>query len=351
MQVSVTRVVRAGLVSAVVAALTGLVAAGAASAQAATHHPSGAVKAALHTAGSPVRLALAAGLYTDVFTEAPNGAVYFAANGTVAVVNGTSAPKSVLSAKHVLALAANTTDFFVQTGLTVTEYTRARAAKVRAWTLTSPVAAITSAGLYAVGSTVWSWTDWATDSTGFEYATVSEINATSAATPKVISRSNAYPGDMAADSTGAYFEVVKSNQANGYVIRAVPGSRAHRVADVNLDAPLTLSGGRVDLLALHSSNAHIYIDSYQEKTLTGARSKRAPATARAIAGTSAGLLVVQEPCPTDICAKATVGVLNPLTGTVSHPVTVPGAVPLLLGSGPAVIKESGRWLYLVRLAG
>jgi hypothetical protein len=350
MQVSVTRVIRTSLVAAVVPAVAALLAAGAATAQASTH-TSAAVRSALHTASKPIRLAAAKGLFSDVFAEAPNGALYYATGKTISVVNGTSAPKTALKvSRPVLALAANAKDLFVQTGLTVTEYTRAHAALVRDWTLFSPVKSITSAGLYAVGSTVWSWTDWATDETGFEFATISEINAASAAAPKVISDSNAYPGDMAANSSGAYFEVVKKDQANGYVIRALPGGGTRRVTDLNLDAPLALSGSRVDLLSLHA-NGHTYIDSYLQNTLTGGRSKRAPATARGIAGTSAGLLVVQEPCASAVCAKATGGVLNPLTGTVSQAVKVPGATSLVLGPAPAAITESGSWLYLVRLAG
>jgi hypothetical protein len=352
MQVSVTRVIRRGLVSAVIPAVAGLLVAGVGSAQAATH-TSGAVRSALHTAGGPVRLALAKGLFSDSFAEAPNGDVYFAVGKSVSVVDGTSAPKTVLKSvgKPILALAVNSSDLFVQTGLTVTEYSRSHAQFIRFWTLSSPEVPITSAGLYAVGNVVWSWTDWATDSSGFEFATISELSTSSpTSATKVVSRSNAYPGDMAADKTGAYFEVVKASQANGYVIKALPSGGTRRVADVNLDAPLTLSGGRVDLLSLHS-NGDTYIDSYREGTLAGGKSKRVSASARGIAGTSAGLLVVQEPCASAICAKATVGVLSPLTGGVSQVVKVPGATSLLIGPAPAVIKESGRWLYLVRLAG
>ena len=81
-----------------------------------------------------------------------------------------------------MAVAANQTDLFVQTGLTVTEYRLSNGSKVKHWTLSSPVVPITSAGLLAVGGAVWSWTDWGTDESGFEYATVSRIVVSGSAT-------------------------------------------------------------------------------------------------------------------------------------------------------------------------
>ena len=100
----------------------------------------------------------------------------------------------------MLALAANDSDLFVETGLRITEYSRGNGRQLRHWTLTTLAAPVTSAGLYVVVDTVCAWTDWATDGSGFEYAQIDRIQTASAAV-HVVDR-DAFPGDMSADGAG-----------------------------------------------------------------------------------------------------------------------------------------------------
>jgi hypothetical protein len=296
-----------------------------------------------------VRLTHAGAL--SVFAEAPNGAVYYSAGGTVYVINGDAAPVPATAlATPVIALAANNTDFFVQTGLTVYEYSRKTDAYAgRTWSLSSPHKPISSAGLLASGGTVWSWTDWATDQSGFEFATVSEIT-TSSSHVKVISKSNAYPADMAADASGLYFQIVRGNGANGYIVRVSPNGSVRRHSDVNIGTPAALAGGRLDLLSIHG-NDRTYLDSFSGSTLAALGSKQVSGNDHDIAGTTAGLLVLNEPCVTLICKNATVSVLDPATGRASGTVTVARAFGLLPGPAPAAITLVGTRLYLARIGG
>jgi hypothetical protein len=330
----------------VIAAVAGLaIAVSVSAASAASPHLSRASLRVVRT----IRLTHAGG--ASVFAEAPNGAVYYSAGGTVYVVNGDAAPvRATALGTPVNALAANNTDFFLQTGVTVYEYSRKTDAYAgHDWTLPSPHKPITSAGLLAVGGTVWSWTDWATDQSGFEYATVSEITLSSARV-RVISKSNAYPADMAAGASGLYFQVVRSNGANGYIVRVAPNGSGRRHGDVNIAAPAALAGGRLDLLSIHG-NGRTYLDSFSASTLAAHGSKRVSGDDHGIAGTTAGLLVLNEPCATLICKDATVSILDPRTGGVSGTVRVAGAFGLLPGPVPAAITLAGTKLYLARLGG
>jgi hypothetical protein len=328
----------------VIAAVAGLaIATSALVASAATAHVSRSGLRVLHT----IRLTHAGA--QSVFAEAPNGAVYYSDGGTVYVVNGDAAPVPATAlGTSVIALAANNTDFFVQTGLTVYEYSRKTDAYAgHTWKLSSPHSPITSAGLLAAGGTVWSWTDWATDQSGFEYATASEITTSGV---KVVSKSNVYPADVAAGTSGLYLQVVRSTGTNGYIVRVSPSGSARRHSDVNIGMPSALAGGRLDLLSIHG-NGRTYIDSFSASTLAALGSKRVSGNDHDIAGTTAGLLVLNQPCATLLCKNATIGVLNPRTGGVSGTVKVPRAFGLLPGPAPAAITLVGTKLYLVRLGG
>jgi hypothetical protein len=311
--------------------------------QAATARPAAADAPALHTNGKPVRLGRATSV--DVLSEAPNGTVYFAVGRTVFAVKGTSKPaKTFRLGGTVLAVAATNSDVFAQTGLKVFEYT-AHGHLVRQWKLSSPVTPLTSAGLLAVGRTVWSWTDWATDESGFEYATLSEIS-TSSTKVRRISEDDVYPADVAADSAGLYYEIVTAAQ-NVYLARTAPsGVTKRRVLGV-IGAPAAISSGRVDLLAVHG-NGHTYVNSFSASTLAPLGAKRVSDTATNIASTTAGLLIFE--CVTTGCARPSVSVLNAATGSVSGSVSVPHAYRLLAGPTPAVLTDIGGVAYLVRLA-
>ena len=121
-----------------------------------------AATANLHKTGT-VSIGPATISFSYDFSEAPNGAVYYSRGKKVYVVNGISAPSVQLTAGgNVLAVAASSKELFVDVGRTVTAYQRSNRKKLRQWTLLSSKPP-TSAGLYAVGSTVWAWTDPSTD--------------------------------------------------------------------------------------------------------------------------------------------------------------------------------------------
>src|ERR1700729_1993130 len=96
--------------------------------------PTAPATPALH--GTRIALGATSGLYGNAFAEAPNGAVFFSRGSVVYVVEGNRAPVIALHAGGtVLALAANDSDLFAETGLRVTEYSRSSGSQVRHWTL------------------------------------------------------------------------------------------------------------------------------------------------------------------------------------------------------------------------
>jgi hypothetical protein len=331
-------------IPAIALAVAGLIAA-APGAQAAVRAPA---TPALH--GHRISLGTTSDVFGDSFTEAPNGTVFFSRGSVVYVVEGNRAPAIALHASHpVLALAANWADLFVQTGLQVTEYSRADGAQVRHWTLTSPVTPVTSGGLYAVGSTVWSWTDWASDESGFEYATISRIHTSSSAVHVV--DTSAYPADMSADSAGLYFET--QHGVNGYLGHANPATSTVQLRKAPVDAPLALAHGRVDELASGSTSEHLY--SYNASTLAFVSAKKVPEKDAAIAGTGLGLLVLAQGCNGFPCSAATVGKLSVSTGGTSGALPTPGGYQLLTGPSAAVVEVSDVHgthadMFLVRIS-
>jgi hypothetical protein len=181
---------------------------------------------ALH-AGPKISLGTTRNVFAQSFTEAPDGAVYYSHGSVVSVVKGNAAPKTAVHAAHtVQALAASGSDLFVQTGLTVTEYRRSNDKAVGHFTLSSPVKPITEAGLITgTGNTLWSWTDWATDGSGFEFATVSRINTATSSVHVVSKFGFPSPDGYAADSNGLYFQ---SNPPSGaFLDEATPGGALH----------------------------------------------------------------------------------------------------------------------------
>lgn len=298
---------------------------------------------ALHVTGR-TSLGPTSDVFANAFAQAPGGDVFYSNGSFVYKVAGNSAPTlAVTAGGTVLALAANTSELFVQVGLTVTAYRRSDGSVIRHWTLTSPVTPITSAGLYSVGNALWSWTDWATDGSGFEYAKVSRMSTSSSAVHTV--ERHAYPGDMSADSAGLYFEA--QHGSRGVLGHATPSGSVTFHGPRPAESPLALSGGRVDLLV---SGTHQFVKSYSATSLSLISSKRVSQNDRNIAGTSAGLLVLTQSCTKVSCVHATVSKLNVSTGATSGTLSVLGAVLLLPGPGAAVIEVVGGIMYLVRIA-
>jgi len=303
---------------------------------------------ALH--GTRIALGATTELYGNAFAQAPNGAVFFSRGAVVYVVEGDRAPGIALRAGHtVFALAATNTDLFVETGLLVTEYSRANGKQIRHWALPRTVAAVTSAGLYVFGNTVWAWTDWATDESGFQYAQLDRLHTNGAAV-RVIDK-DAMPGDMAADGAGLYFETVHG--LNDYLARANPTTSSVLLRKTAIiDAPLALVGGRLDELAFGDTQT---IVSYNATTLARVSSKRVAANDDSIVGTGLGLLVLDLPCSGFPCNSASVARLNSATGGAPGALRTPGAYQLLNGPAAAVVEAtdvhgSHANMFLVRIS-
>jgi hypothetical protein len=319
-------------------AATALLAAGT-PAQAATASP--AAPAALHVAGT-VGLGPVTPSFTYQFSEAPNGTVYFSRDRFVYAVSGTKAPVSVLHAgSNVLAVAASKTEFFVETGRTVRAYKVSNRHLVRSWTLPRSLGPLTSAGLYSVGSTLWAWTDWAKDGGSFQYANVYRIRTSSAAV-HTVSKNTAYPADMAADGSGLYYEAIKRNATNGYLIRVTPSGHVTRHTDKYLGNPLTLAGGRVFLLGQHEPSSNVYLDAFSGSTLHAVFSRRESPKAYDVAGTGAGLLMLQS---------GRISRLSIATGRFAGALNMPHLVTLVAGPSAAVITYNSVSAFLLRLAG
>ena len=302
--------------------------------------PAQASPAVLHVTAN-VSLGHVGSAFTYQFSEAPNGTVYYARGRVVYAVAGSNPRAAILHASgRVLAVAANNKDFFAEVGRTVSEYRRSDRDFVRKWTLPKSLGPLTSAGLFAVGSTVWAWTDWATDESGFQFANVSRIRTTSAVVHKV-SSNIAYPADMAANASGLYYEAIRPNATNGYLIRVRPDGQVTKRTDKNIDAPLALAAGRVYLLADHEPSGKQFLDAYRGSNLQHVFSRHVSAQYYDVAGTGAGLLVLRS---------GQVSKVSAATGAVTGSLSVPHAVTLAPGPSAVVITFSGGIARLLRLA-
>ncbi len=332
------------LVPAMIPALAGLMAVSAGPAMAAG--PASPASPALH---QKARIALGAtsSIFKNAFTEAPDGAVFFANGNVVSVVDGNSAPAVALHASgKVLALAANAKDLFAEVGLTITEYSRSHGSAVRHWTVTSPFTPITAAGLILVGSTLWSWTDWSTDGSGFEFARLSRINITSSAV-HIVDKA-AYPAEMAANSGGLFYEDARGGGDSGFLVHVTPGgtTRAHQG---QVEVPLILAGSKLYELAFRSNSDHPFLDGISTRTLARISSVQLPKNDVAIAGSSAGLLAVAASCKALTCANSTISKLAG-NGKSSGKLSVPFEFEFVGGGqGAAVVEYTKGHMFLVRI--
>jgi hypothetical protein len=339
---TIVNALRKGLPAATIPVIVGLAAAGLAiapAAQAASTAPGHAASAGLRVTGK-VDLGRLGSSFTYMLSEAPNGNVYYSRGSVVYVVKGDHAPVVALRASGpVLAVAANSSDLLVDVGSKVSAYALSNGRRLRTWTLPSRFK-VTSAGLYAVGNTVWAFTDWATDESGFEYANVDRFSVSSPAVHSV-SANDAFPGDMAADSAGLYYEGIAG--ARDYLFRALPSGSLSRHADSDIFAPLALAGGNVYLLAIHENQGfNTYLDAFRGTTLRSVFSNRVSKSDTDIAGTSTGLLLL---------GAGKVSLLDTSNGHAGAALSVPGAVTLVPGPSAAVVTLSHSTTYLLRLAG
>jgi hypothetical protein len=295
----------------------------------------------LHVTGT-ASLGKVGNAFAIQFSEAPDGDVYYAHGSVVYVVRGDHAPMAMLhTAGPVLAVAANSSDLFVAEKATVKAYRLSNFSQpLRSWNLPSPYPA-TTAGLYAVGGTVWAWTDWVTDESGLEYANVDRFSPASG-TVHSVSIGIAYPGDMGADAAGLYYQAfILESSANELIHVAPTGSVRSRPAPGNFSVPLALAGGNVELLAFDEATKKTYLDGYSGATLARVFSVQVPSGATDIAGTGVGLLML---------AGAKVSVVSAASGHVGASLTVPNAGMLVPGPSAVVITASSGRAYLVRLA-
>jgi len=322
-------------------AAAGLAAAGLAiapAAHAAGPVPAGSAPAGLHVTGT-VDLGRLGPSFSYVLTEAPSGDVYYALGKVVYRVRGDHAPVAVLHASApVLAVAATSADLLVDVGSKVSAYSLCDGRLLRSWNLPGSIAPATSAGLFPVGNTVWADTDWATDESGFQYANVYRFDLSSPAV-HVISKNDAYPADLAADSAGLYYEGIAG--AGNYIFHAQPAGALPRHADTDIDAPLALTAGNVYLLAVHENQGgHSYLDAFRGSTLSPLFSYRVSDSDTDVAGTGLGLLLL---------GGGKVSLLNPANGHSVATLHVPGAVILVPGPRAAVVTVNHSTTYLVRL--
>jgi hypothetical protein len=256
-------------------------------------------------------------------------------------VRGEAAPVLVLTAAApVLAVAASRADLYIETGRTVIEISLARGVSVRHWQVPSPQP-VTQAGLFIEGRTLWSWTDWETDSSGLEFATVSRISTSSAAVHKVSAA--ALPGDFVADGSGLYF--IRAHIRTNALARVTPGGRLTGSSKPVYDSPVTL--WRHDVLTF-SDTSKPRVQRWSASTLRSNGSARS-SFPYSVADGSAGLVELSYPCLKVSCD--TVGLLDPATGKLSQSFLMPGAEELVPGPRSAVIdvRKHGTW-YLAWLA-
>ncbi len=339
---SVMNDLRKGLPTATLPVVAGLAAAGltiAPAAQAVSTAPVRATSTGLHVTGKVDLGRLGLG-FSYVLSEAPTGNVYYSKGSVVYLVKGDHAPVTALRASGpVLAVAANSSDLLVDVGSKVSAYALSGGRRLRTWTLPSSET-VTSAGLYAAGTTVWAFTDWATDESGFEYANADRFSRSSPVVHRV-SANNAYPADMAADPAGLYYEGIAGT--GDYLFRALPSGSLRRHADVDIDAPLALAAGNVYLLAVHENQGgNTYLDAFRDSTLGPVFSNRVSDSDTDIAGTGTGLLLL---------GAQKVSLLDPGNGHAGSVLSVPGAVILVPGPSAAVVTLSHSITYLLRLAG
>jgi hypothetical protein len=277
----------------------------------------------------------------------PTGAFYFASGSVVREVRGEAAPVVVVRPAHpVLALAATSSNLYVQSGRTVSDYGASSGTLRRSWTLRDENFTPTQAGLLQVGNVIWSWTDGATDESGFEYATIEELAADSGSI-RVIDPS-AYPVDMAADATGLYYE--SQVGAHSYLVHvATDGAKKTSRATGDEDSPMALVAGSVLLSAQHDSGEP-FLDRFAEATLLEQGSNRLGDLAGMLVASGKDLLAIATSCTPATCSSTGVERLDPVTGQVTSYVAVPGIESLLGGAEPLAVSYRSGHAYLTRLS-
>lgn len=295
----------------------------------------------------PLGLSWARSMPAPAAVEAPNGSVFVAAGSVVYVVEGNDAP---VVAEHaggpVLALAADATDLYVETGLVVTDYSRSTGNEVAHWTL-SGAGTPTSAGLFAEPGVVYGWTDFATDASGFNYANLYRIVGGSV---QPIDGS-AYPGEMYADAAGLYFEAAVGTTVGAHLELVTPSGGVTVSPDVmQFGSPITVVDGQLVIEQPVTDRGDVW-STWDPTTLRrSSQTVTGIIYADPIAETGSGLLLMEVPSGSSV-PSAAITETSPTTGQ-----QLDGGVQfasnsqwLLQGYYPAVVNVEGGQLYLVRL--
>ena len=280
-----------------------------------------------------------------VAAEAPNGTVFYAAGQVVMVVSGSGTPQA---AEHpgaeVLGLGASSTTLYVVIPQALIAYSRSTGNQSGRWALTGSPATPTTAGV-AVGGNgdVWVWTDWATDSSGYEYAMLYAVLSGAAKADVVATEIE--PGTLTTDGTHAFFLVASKNSLGANLMEATPLSSGSSVG-------LTAEAAAPTQALVGFSRSQVVLYSQPDSLYTytpGASGTSHVATHAAlpagVAGTSSGLLFLT--CSKQACT--TVTQVNQSSGAQGVSVAVPASSEILLGPDPAVLGVESGHLHLVRL--
>jgi hypothetical protein len=284
--------------------------------------------------------------YAQVITQSTaNNDVYFAEGAKVLVVAGHAAPaKFVTAPVAVLALCVTSADLYVETANSIVEYTVPGGTRVGSWPLPSGLGPSknTSAGMSVEGAHLWTWTDWATDESGYEYGSVVEFNTTTWSN-KILDKESANPGDVAVSSLGYFY------LANDRVVRAEPGGtqlKSAKTGDAS-DAPVAVLGNTIYLDATREPSGNNVIDSFSASTMQLQHAKQVPTTTYGILGTPLGLVGIHTHGANGSIHD--VVLINATSGAETDAVNVPGAASLLFGTTMSAIGEVSGEMYLYRL--
>jgi hypothetical protein len=287
----------------------------------------------------------AATAYAQGISQSPTtNDVFFSEGAKVLVVKGHAAPVHFVSAPAaVLATCATASELFVETATAIREYSLPGGTFVGTWSLPSGLgpSKVTSAGIAVIGDHLWTWTDWATDESGYEYGSVVEFNTTTWSS-KVLDREMVDPADVAANAQGYFF------LAGNRVVRVEPSGKlleSPKSPDAS-DAPLAAIGGSVYLVTIRGNNKY-YLDTYRTSTMTRTRSVMVPSTTYGLLGTPNGLLGIHAGSSHTVTSVVTI---NPTTGAESHAVTASGATALIEGTTVSVVAVIRGEMYLDRLS-
>jgi hypothetical protein len=285
-----------------------------------------------------------------VFAEAPDGTVFYAAGPVVMVVDHDDAPAVAEHAgAAVLGLGASTSTLYVVTAKGLIAYSRSSGNQTGHWALPGSPGTPTTAGITpGDDGTVWVWTDWATDQSGYEYATVYVVPA-GAHTATTLSQT-AEPGTLVTDGLNGYFLVSSQNSQAASLVEWQDATGQDVTGDpAPAQALAAFSQGHV-LLYQSGSGLH----EYTPGASAGAGPRisgfaRTSVTAPdGFAATSSGLLFLT--CTAAHCA--TVTQVSQTTGTAGQSVAIPGsdhATWLMPGPSPAVFTSASGQMHLLRL--